>query len=106
VAERLFVSRVETAVVPHESFVIGTDIALTGSRVDDLDVKVSGQGKEALEIHVHVLSNGAWTGIPTPNVLDQGQRERVNGRGNADAGASVQTGEASSCPHQIGGSNW
>jgi hypothetical protein len=75
VTESLLVSRLESAVVSQEPKIVRAHVALTGGCIDDFDVKVARQSKEALQVHVHILSNGTWTGVPSSNVLDQGQRK-------------------------------
>ena len=78
VSQSLSITGVEAVDVSGEAFYVAADVALTRGGVHDLHIDVSRQCEEALDVHVHVLADGAWASIPSAHMLDQRHRERVD----------------------------
>jgi len=71
VSQGLSVAGSEAIKVSRQSFHVAANVTLTGCGVYYADLQVTGKGKEAFQVHVHVLTDGAWTRVPAANVLEQ-----------------------------------
>nr|POE93544.1 hypothetical protein CFP56_19556 [Quercus suber] len=86
----LFVARIEAIDIARKPFEIATDIALAHRGIYDLDIQISGKRKEALQVHVHVLANRSRVSVPSTDMLNKSQRQRIDGSGNDDFGTGIQ----------------
>lgn len=71
VPQSLSVTCSEAIEVSRQPFHVAADVTLAGRRIHYADFEVAGKRKEAFQVHVHVLTDGAWTCVPATNVFQQ-----------------------------------
>lgn len=106
VSQGLFVTGGQSVDVARQTLFVTADVALTRCRVYDLDLEITGEMEEALQVHVHILSDRAGIGVPAPYTFHQSHRKRVDGSRDANRGSRIEVGDACASPHQICGPYW
>lgn len=100
--QSLLVSRLAVLEAPSNALPSAGDIRLTNRRQDSPCGQVPVQGKEALQVHVQVLADGAAVGVPAADFVCKAEGQGVHGGRGADGGAGVQARHACGAPEDVG----
>ena len=98
----LLVARSDVPGGPAPADGVAADVALARGTVEDADVETARGGEVALQVHVQILADRFGPGVPAAHVAGERHGDRVDGGGDTDRGAVVETGEAGAAPEDVG----
>ena len=82
------------------------DIALTGGRVDGLDMELSAGVQKRLAEHVHVLADSVRASIPETDMSGETDGNRVGRGGNLDEGRRIDSSNSTAEKLSVNGAGW